>query len=71
MIRMVVKGVSTRFPERDVFLPITLDLLHDMWEVLPYVIHDRFQITMFRYMLTMGYHSLLCPGEIMYSPHMI
>ena len=68
IIRMVVKGVSTRFPKLDVHLPIMLDLLHDMWVVLPYLIHDRFQITMFHCMLTLEYHGLLCPGEIMYSP---
>ena len=71
IIRMVVKEVSTRFPEQDIRLPITLDHLHDIWEVLPYVIHDRFQITMFHCMLTMGYHGLLHPGEITYSPHVI
>ena len=68
---MVVKGVSTRFPEPDVCLPITLDLLADMWDVLPYIVHDRFQITMFHCMLTLGYHGLLRPGEITYSPHVV
>ena len=71
IIRMVVKGVSTRFPEPDVRLPITMDLLADMWDVLPYIVHDRFQITMFRCMLTLGYHGLLRPGEITYSPHVV
>ena len=71
IIRMVVKGVSTRFPEPDVHLPITLDLLADMWDVLLYIVHDRFQITMFCCMLTLGYLGLLRPGEITYSPHMV
>ena len=71
IIRMVVKRVSTRFPKPDVHLPIMLELLADMWDVLPYVVHDRFQITMFRCMLTLGYHSLLRPGEITYSPHVV
>ena len=67
----MVKGVSTRFPEPDVCLPITLDLLADMWDVLPYIVHDRFQINMFCCMLTLGYHGLLRPGEITYSPHVV
>ena len=71
IIRMVVKGVSTRFPEQDVRLPITLDLLADMWDVLPYIVHDQFQITMFHCMLTLGYHALLRPGELTYSPHTV
>ena len=71
IIRMVVKGVLTRFPEPDVCLPITLELLTDMWDILPYIVHDRFQITMFHYMLTLGYHGLLRPVEITYSPHMV
>ena len=71
IIRMVVKGVSTRFAEPDVHLPITLDLLADMWDMLLYIVHDRFQITMFHCMLTLRYHGLLRPGEITYSPHMV
>ena len=68
---MVVKGVSTIFTEPDVCLSITLDLLADMWDVLPYIMHDRFQINMFHCMLTLGYHGLLRPGEITYSPHVV
>ena len=71
IIRMVVKGVSTRFPELDMCLLIMLELLADMWDVLPYIMHDRFQITMFRCMLTLGCHGLLRPGEITYSPHVV
>ena len=66
---MVVEGVSTIFTEPDVCLSITLDLLADMWDVLPYIMHNRFQINMFHCMLTLGYHGLLRPGEITY-PHM-
>ena len=71
IIRMVVKGVSTRFPKLDMCLPIMLELLADIWHVLPYIMHDRFQITMFCSMLTLGCHGLLRPGEITYSPHVV
>ena len=60
-------GVSSRFPEPDVHLPIMLELLADMWDILPYIVHDWFQITMFHFMLTLGYHGLLRPDEITYS----
>ena len=68
---MVVKGVLTRFPEPDIYLPITLELLADMWDILPYIMHDRFQITMFHCMLALWYHGLLRPGEITYLPHVV
>ena len=56
---MVVTAVSSRFKDPDVCLLIMSDLLHKMWEVLPLIIYDKFQVLVYHCMLTLPHHVLL------------
>ena len=71
IIKMVVKGVSSRYSVPDIRLPINKGLLHDMWNILPIIVRDHYMVKMYRSMFTLAYHGLLRPGEVTYTPHAI
>ena len=71
VIKMVVKGVSSRYSVPDIRLPINIGLLHDMWNILPIVVRNPYMVKLYRSMFTLAYHGLLRPGEVTYTPHAI
>ena len=71
VIKMVVKGVSSRYSVPDIRLPINITLLHDMWNILPIVLRNPYMVKLYRSMFTLAYHGLLRPGEVTYTPHAI
>ena len=71
MIKLINKGVLAKFQEPDIRLPVTQKILHDMCSVLPMVVQDFYFVMMYRSMLTLAFHRLLCPGEFTYSPHVV
>ena len=71
VIKMVVKGVTSRYTVPDIRLPINIGLLHDMWNVIPIILRNQYLVKMYRSMLTLVYHGLLRLGEITYTPHVI
>ena len=71
VIKMVVKGVSSRYLVPDIRLPINIALLHDMWNVLSIVVKNPYMVKLYRSMFTLAYHGLLRPGEVTYTPHAI
>ena len=68
---MVVKGVLSRYSVPDIRLPINIDLLHDMWNIIPILVRDQYLVKMYRIMFTLAYHGLLRPGEVTYTPHAV
>ena len=71
VIKLILKGVSAKFREPDIRLPVTSKILHDMCSVLPMVVQDYYLVMMYRSMLTLAFHGLLHPGEFTYSPHVV
>ena len=71
IIKMVVKGVSSRYSVPDIRLPINIGLLYDMWNILPIVIRNPYMVKLYRSMFTLAYHGLLRPGEVTYTLHAI
>ena len=71
VIKLILKGVSAKFSEPDIRLPVTRKILHDMCSVLLMVVQDFYLVMMYRSMLTLAFHALLCPGEFTYSPHVV
>ena len=71
VIKLILKGVSAKFREADIRLPVTRKILHDMCSVLPMVVQDYYLVMLYRSMLTLAFHGLLCAGEFTYSPHVV
>ena len=71
VIKLILKGVSAKFSEPDIRLPVTRKILHDMCSVLPLVVQDFYLVMLYRSMLTLAFHGLLRPGEFTYSPHVV
>ena len=71
VIKLILKGVSAKFSEPDIRLPVTRKILHDMCSVLPLVVQDFYLVMMYRSMITLAFHGLLHPGEFTYSPHVV
>ena len=57
--------------ELDVRLPITLLVLERMLHALPLVHDNQFEVCMYFALLTVGFHGLLCPGDLAMSEHAI
>ena len=60
VIKLILKGVSAKFSEPDIRLPVTRKILHDMCSVLPLVVQDFYLVMMCRSMLTLAFHRYLC-----------
>ena len=71
VIKLILKGVSARFSQPDIRLQVTRKILHDMCSVLPLVVQDFYLVMLYRSMLTLAFHELLCLGEFTYSPHVV
>ena len=71
VIKMMLKGVSAKYREPDIHLPVTREILGQMCSVLAYVVGDPYLTVMYTSMLTLAFNGLLCPGEFTYSPHVI
>ena len=71
VIKLILEGVSAKFSEPDIRLPVTRKILHDMCSVLPMVVQDFYMDMMYRSMLTLAFHGLPHPGEFTYSPHVV
>ena len=71
MSKLILKGVSAKFREPDIRLPVIRKILHDMCSVLPMVVQDYYLVMFYRSMLTLAFHGLLHPGEFTYSPHVV
>ena len=71
VIKLILKGVSAKFREPNIRLPVTRKILHDMCSVLPMVVQDYYLVMLYRSMLTLAFHGLLRPDEFTYSPHVV
>ena len=71
VIKLILKGVSAKFSEPDIRLPVTQKILYEMCSVLLIVVQDFYLVMMYRSMSTLAFHALLCPGEFAYSPHVV
>ena len=71
MIKLILKGVSAKFREADIRLPVTRKILHDMCSALPMVVQDYYLVMLYRSMQTLAFHGLLHPSEFTYSPHVV
>ena len=71
VIKMMLKGVTTKHRDPDIRLPVTRDILHQMCEALPLILSDCYMVQLYKSMLTLAFHTLLRPGEFSYSPHVI
>ena len=69
IIKMVVKGVSSRYSVPDIRLPINRGLLHDMWNILPIVVRNPYMVKLYRSMFTLAYHGLLRGGDLYPACH--
>ena len=71
LLCMVVKGVSATGNKSDIRLPISLKLLHEMWGAILFIVDSKFDVIMYRSLLSFTFHGLFKPGEVTYSPHVI
>ena len=71
VIKMMLKGVTTKHRDPDIRLPVTREILHQMCEALPLILSDYFMVQLYKSMLTLAFHALLRPGEFSYSPHVV
>ena len=67
----MLKGVTTKHKDPDIWLPVTREILHQMCEALPLILSDYYMVQLYKSMLTLAFHALLRPGEFSYSPHVV
>lgn len=69
-IALILKGVTSPECQDDVWLPISLHVLHQMFNALPLLMH-AYNASMYQSLLTLGFFALFCPSELTYSQHVI
>ena len=70
LIALVLKDDTSLECPDDVWLPISLHVLHLMFQALPHATH-AFNATMYHAIFTLGFFALLHPGELTMSQHVI
>ena len=71
MICMMLKGVSAKYREPDICLPVTHDILHQMCQALPCIISDWYLVVLYHSMLTLAFNGMLRLAEFAYSLHVV
>ena len=71
VIKMMLKGVSAKHREPNIHLPVTREILGQMYSVLAYLVGDPYFMVMYTSMLTLAFNGLLRPGEFTYSLHVV
>ena len=64
VIKMMLKGMSTKHREPDIWLPIIRQILGQMCSVLACIVGDPYLMVMYTSMLTLAFNRLLRPGEL-------
>ena len=71
LLKLVLCGMRNSTQQPDVYLPISITMLHDMIIALPLIHPNHYEICMFSALLAVGFHGLFRPGEQTYSQHSI
>lgn len=69
IVKRVMLGISKCGPSVDNRLPITINMLHNLYDVLPKVTDCAYLTTMYRCMMLIMFYSFLRISEVTNSPH--
>ena len=67
----MLKGVSVKYMEPDIYLPVTHDILHQICQALPCIISDWYLVVLYHSMLISAFNGMLRLGEFAYSPNVV
>ena len=71
ILKLVAKGIASQQCQPDVRLSITIDILTKMLHALPVVHINPQEVCMYRAVLAAGFYSLMHPGELTESQHVL
>ena len=71
LLKLVLCGSKNSAQQPDVYLPISITMLHDMINGLPLIHPNHYEICMFSALLAVGFHGLFRLGKLTYSQHSI
>ncbi len=57
-------GIKKFKPSKDICVPVTLDVLHNMCRMVDCLGYSRYKTSLFQAMLALAFHGFLRPGEI-------
>ena len=64
VIKMMLKGVSTKHREPDIRFPVTREILGQMCSVLAYLVGDPYLMVMYTSMLTLAFNDFSGQGSL-------